>query len=582
MSAVLNTPAKPPMVRPEQGTSLPDALIARSQWVNWTYEHRNGRLTKCPRTVSGAFAKADTPSTWSEYAAVMTASERNPEMGIGYVFAEDDPFAGIDLDNCLRPDGFLKNWAVPIVDRFGRTYAEVSPSGIGLKIWVRASLAGLVSGTGTRRKCGDGEVEVYDRGRFFTVTGRRWAESQLDVLDHQPNVEWLLDQIGAQRPSACVAAAAPEVVTEIGGGRNAPREVASVDEAALQAKLQAARTNVAKFEELWLGGACGYYSSGKPDSSRADLAFCNMLAYHLELDAEAVDMAFRMSERMRPKWDEKHYSDGRTYGQATVQKAVDWAAEERQRSALKNIPANVKLDGATMDDLNAMPIFKQIGVVWEKFEMSGDQIFGYAGGQRVKWENTAELLSFAKSQAIILKYLRVLIPSPPRAKVKAIWEPAAGLMVMLAAVVNSGDEMQVELADLLPMCFRRAGSPVAWTDADLFRYMYQIRAWKRDPYAADPIVGGAAPGPFVFLYDNRVFVNAYKLRLWASLPRVTAAMLKKSEVARELGSLGFKYTRSFERTHEDKRISMDFWIGPSKVLEGWLDDADPSEQENAA
>ena len=261
------------------------------------------------------------------------------------------------------------------------------------------------------------------------------------------------------------------------------REFTSDEQVALRSKLEAARTNVPKFDELWLGGACGYYAAGKPDPSRADLAFCNFAAYHLGLDATGVDQAFRMSERMRGKWDERHFSDGRTYGQATTQKALQWAAQERQRPVTGKVatmpPASAT--GATIAELNAMRVFADVGVAWEKFEVSGDLIFGYAGGQRVKWENTAELLSFAKSQAIILKYTRTLIPSPSRARIKAIWEPAAGMMVRLATVINSGDEMQVELADLLPMCFRRAGAPVARSDADVFRFMIMVRDWRRVP-----------------------------------------------------------------------------------------------------
>jgi hypothetical protein len=221
-----------------------------------------------------------------------------------------------------------------------------------------------------------------------------------------------------------------------------------------------------------------------------------------------------------------------------------------------------------------MPVFADVGLVWEKFEMSGDLIFGYAAGQRVKWESTQELLSFAKSQAVILKYLRILIPSPPRAKIKVIWEPAAGLMVRLATIVNSGDEMQVEIADLLPMCFRRAGSPVARSDAEVFRFMIQVQEWRRDPYTADEIEGGSIPAPFVFVFDGSVFVNAHKLRLWASLPRVTATMIRKAEMTRELASMGFKYHRCFERVHEGQRARMDLWRGPLSVLGDSLEEHD--------
>ncbi len=577
MSAVLNMPAKPAMVKPGDGATLPECLTALPQWVNWTYERRDGKWTKCPRTPTGAFAKSDTSSTWGTFAEVMAAADRRPDMGVGFVFSPDDPFVGIDLDDCLLPDGTLKPWAVPILDRFSDTYAEISPSGGGIKVWARASLAGLVAGTGTRRPCGDGQIEIYERGRFFTVTGRPYATSPLNVVERQGDLEWLLAHIGAPVAACGATGAISAAVAEAPVPTPEPaREVTAEERAALRSKIEAARANVPKFEELWLGGACGYYAAGKPDPSRADLAFCNFLAYHLGLDAASIDQAFRMSERMRPKWDEKHFADGRTYGQATIQKALQWAAQERQRSVTGKVfsmPA-ASTNGSTIADLNAMPVFADIGLAWEKFEMSGDLIFGYAAGQRVKWESTQELLSFAKSQAIILKYLRTLIPSPPRAKIKAVWEPAAGLMVKLATIINSGDEMQVEIADLLPMCFRRAGSPVARSDAEVFRFMIQVQEWRRDPYTADGIESGSIPAPFVFVYDGSVFVNAHKLRLWASLPRVTATMIRKAEMTRELASMGFKYHRCFERVHEGQRARMDLWRGPLSALGDSLEEHD--------
>jgi hypothetical protein len=577
MSALLNMVAKPPMVAPEPATALPECLTTLPQWVAWTFECRGGKLTKCPRTPAGALAKSDTPSTWSTFADVMAAADQRPDMGVGFVFSPDDPFVGLDLDDCLTPDGTLKAWAVPIMERFSDTYSEVSPSGHGIKIWVRGTLTGLTDGTGTRRPYGDGGIEVYQRGRYFTVTGRRYATSPLNVSEHQGDVEWLWRLIGAPLATSAATRAIPVAFPEQPMPEPEPaREFTRDEQVTLRLKLEAARTNVPKFDDLWLGGACGYYAAGKPDPSRADLAFCNFVAYHLGMDAAGVDQAFRMSERMRPKWDEKHFSDGRTYGQATIQKALQWAAQERQRSVTGTVATmpTVSATGGTIAELNAMPVFVDVGLAWEKFEMSGDLIFGYAAGQRVKWENTAELLSFAKSQAIILKYMRTLIPSPSRARIKAIWEPAAGMMVRLATVINSGDEMQVEIADLAPMCFRRAGAPVARSDADVFRFMLMVRDWRRDPYTADGIESGSAPAPFVFVYDGSVFLNAHKLRLWASLPRVTATMIRKGEMTRELGSLGFKYERGFERVYEGKRVTMDLWRGPLTVLGDSLEESD--------
>ena len=42
----------------------------------------------------------------------------------------------------------------------------------------------------------------------------------------------------------------------------------------------------------------------------------------MKADPALVDAAFRRSGLMRPKWDERHYSDGQTYGQGTIETAL--------------------------------------------------------------------------------------------------------------------------------------------------------------------------------------------------------------------------------------------------------------------
>src|SRR6185436_9558845 len=80
--------------------------------------------------------------------------------GIGYVFSANDPYVGGDFDHCLDAQGTLSDFARSFLPL---TYAEVSPSGQGLKFIARAS---LVSGRKTTR------AELYAQGRFFTFTGR--------------------------------------------------------------------------------------------------------------------------------------------------------------------------------------------------------------------------------------------------------------------------------------------------------------------------------------------------------------------------------------------------------------------------
>lgn len=92
-----------------------------------------------------------------------------------------DGLACVDLDKCLA-GGVLASWAAEIVAAAGRTYVEVSPSGRGLHIWGRAVVGKGFRGAG---------FEVYDRGRYLTVTGERWADAPLRVQSIQRVVDAL-------------------------------------------------------------------------------------------------------------------------------------------------------------------------------------------------------------------------------------------------------------------------------------------------------------------------------------------------------------------------------------------------------
>jgi len=65
----------------------------------------------------------------------------------------------------------LTPWAAQAIDRLD-SYAEVSPSGTGVKVWVRARLDRSYRKTG---------IEVYQRGRYFTITGQFLSQFSLTI-----------------------------------------------------------------------------------------------------------------------------------------------------------------------------------------------------------------------------------------------------------------------------------------------------------------------------------------------------------------------------------------------------------------
>jgi RecA-family ATPase len=77
---------------------------------------------------------------------------------------------------------------------------------------------------------------------------------------------------------------------------------------------------------MWTGDLSEYNS----DHSGGDLALCNILAFWTQNDPKAIDRLFRKSKLMRPKWDKVHSSNGRTYGEMTIEKAIEWDQSSRK------------------------------------------------------------------------------------------------------------------------------------------------------------------------------------------------------------------------------------------------------------
>ncbi|MBW1967395.1 MAG: AAA family ATPase [Deltaproteobacteria bacterium] len=156
---------------------------------------------------------------------------------------------------------------------------------------------------GGRKK---GNVEIYDKGRYFTVSGNRLDETPQDIRPAQEAInELLASRFKKETP--------PQAT------RPCSLPGPSLDDSELIQKAIESQ-NGHKFDLLYQGRwqEVGCY----PSQSEADQGFCDLLAFWTGRDAARIDSIFRQSGLMRPKWDEKHYGDGRTYGQVTIEKAI--------------------------------------------------------------------------------------------------------------------------------------------------------------------------------------------------------------------------------------------------------------------
>jgi hypothetical protein len=270
-----------------------EELASYPQWVAWEYNRDKSKKTPIS---SHTWGPADTtnPETWSSYDEALLCAGSSKQ--VGFVFTEHDPFTGIDLDDCIV-DGEVLPWALEIVGKLN-SYTEVSPSGKGLKIWVRASKPG--------DRCRTGSVELYDEGRFFTFTGKQFGP-QSRIQDRQEQLERLYQELFPQDEHAGKDLHGGVEVGGVFGGNDAE----------LLDKARKANGTGEQFTKLYDRGDWHGYKS----QSEADLALCGSLAFWTGKDAERMDKLFRSSKLCnRKKWDSRRGSS--TWGEQTIAKAI--------------------------------------------------------------------------------------------------------------------------------------------------------------------------------------------------------------------------------------------------------------------
>jgi len=274
-------------------SAIPPELRNLRQWVGWEYAKGKKRPLD-PATGEGASTKD--PETWGTFSAADALFER-----VGFVFNEDDPYCGIDLDHCLDPRTGEVSPAAWEVVRVLNSYTEVSPSGKGLKVWVRATKPG--TRCSTRDTPWGGKIEVYDRGRFFAVTGN--VVRQRPVRDAQEAVDGLYERFLGLDQQA--------VVTPF----KRPSSSVSLLDDEVKEKAKNCRKTGEGFSELYEHGS----NVPRGKRSEADSFVCWCLARASGGDTEQVKRLFRLSDLARGKYAEKgdHAED---YLRRTVNYAV--------------------------------------------------------------------------------------------------------------------------------------------------------------------------------------------------------------------------------------------------------------------
>ncbi|MCP8969702.1 phage/plasmid primase, P4 family [Ectobacillus ponti] len=280
--------------------NIPTELKNTPHWILWKAEPRDGKITKVPYQITGEMAQSNNRRTWSTFPTILKFFQKGGYDGIGFMFSKEDDFVGIDIDHCVS-EGALTELAEDVIETL-QSYTEYSPSGEGIHIIAKGTLP--LKGPGTGRKNPAIGLEVYRHGRYFTFTGNSLGETP--VQERTEELRAIFDKYLQEKETEKPARA----------------QVAShrVDVSGL--------TNAELWERMFRsknGGAIRDLFHGSlinGDHSSTDLALCNHLAFWTDKNPVKMDAMFRETSLLRDKWDKQHSSDGRTYGQLTIDMAI--------------------------------------------------------------------------------------------------------------------------------------------------------------------------------------------------------------------------------------------------------------------
>lgn len=246
-----------------------------------------------------------------DFDTAYNAIQGKPNMGVGFVFTESDPFWFLDIDKCLQDDNTWSPLALDILASLPGAAVEVSSSGRGLHLF----------GVGTPKvhanKNTDLKIELYTKERFVafghlsTMTGNAWQ----DFTNH---LNVVVDKYFQPRITPQLIPANWTTTAQEGWCGSDDDEV--LIEIALASKSASSvfgDSAKASFKDLWtanvkkLSEAYPANDNKKPyDASSADLALFTHLNFYTGGNAERMARLARKSALVRDKWERDDYFKG--------------------------------------------------------------------------------------------------------------------------------------------------------------------------------------------------------------------------------------------------------------------------------
>ena len=436
---IYNGKALPTVEAQEQLDPLPDVprtLKQLRQWVRWRLETVSGKPTKVPYQVNGKKASSTDPHTWVDYRTAVTGATINASGGVGFVVNGDGIF-GIDLDGCRNPKtGEVAEWAERVIDAC-ESYTEYTPSETGLRVWARGALpAGLrvfnldpAVGYGDKVK-----IEIYERGRYFTVTGDAFYETS-DIAEIDSNsIYRMLHDIRTQHTAPVNQKTAEKSATadDTTGVQIVYAQGSNIktDKYAVFMRGQVVKDGSGFHVTLNNKDGLAYATVTYPSQSEADLGFATVLALVHDGDTEKMDDDFRKSALYREKWEREDYRE-RTFEKAlaTAKKVKDSKKSERVLTSTPNLEVR---EVAEPEKTVSPLVLPNSALTSSVFGDLFDQIFAPND-----WTMEFALPALATAGSVLVPY----------DKVEGQFEPAlATLYTALIGGINAGKSQVTEWA----------------------------------------------------------------------------------------------------------------------------------------
>jgi putative DNA primase/helicase len=380
-------------------TEVPSTLKNIPNWVSWKLVKKDGEDSKVP-FISGTtrHASSTDSSTWTTFETALANTSVSSTEGVGFVIhgqAIAEQVVGFDLDGCRNPHtGEITAWADAIINQLD-SYTEITPSGLGLRVWVKGKLPGKDRVFNLSPNAGFGDkvkIEVFDKGRYFTVTGDSFFEEPGEVESRDLTEAYkLCSEFKKQFP----ANAAAETKTKPADSNPADKTAAQIKQAGAfsTSKLQLLMNGTIVSEKPLIVDDGAGNSIEYPSRSEADLALCTTLALEHGNKPELIAAEFAKSSLYREKWNRDSYQT------PTINRAIATAEKiKSQQLELSNAPVTSakQIEAANTGEITdemldrEFPAYdgKEVGpmpMLIEGFLPKGANFFGSLSGVGKTW-----------------------------------------------------------------------------------------------------------------------------------------------------------------------------------------------------